>query len=152
MTITLKKQSVIDQWGTVVEHAAGREKWVLDTTENLIQEAKIPGLVVRQDQVTMGMFGTKRNFVAIGFQSLKEYNMFIGARDFGMHLVYRSTVFWTPSDLKLSCSRQGTLLLVSHLGGCFVSMPPNQPGLIVLTLKLVQRQAEFFHRIKGLEP
>jgi hypothetical protein len=66
--------------------------------------------------------------------------------------VYRSTVFWTPSDLKLSCSRQGTLLLVSHLGGCFVSMPPNQPGLIVLTLKLVQRQAEFFHRIKGLEP
>jgi hypothetical protein len=67
-------------------------------------------------------------------------------------VVYRSTVFWTPSDLKLSCSRQGTLLLVSHLGGCFVSMPPNQPGLIVLTLKLVQRQAEFFHRIKGLEP
>ena len=67
-------------------------------------------------------------------------------------VLYRSTVFWTPSDLKLGCISQGTLLLMSHLGGCFVSMPPNQPGLIVLTLKLVQRQAEFFHRIKGLEP
>ena len=66
--------------------------------------------------------------------------------------VYRSTVFWTPSDLKLGCISQGTLLLMSHLGGCFVSMPPNQPGLIVLTLKLVQRQSEVLHRIKGLEP
>jgi len=70
----------------------------------------------------------------------------------GMLFLYRSTVFWTPSDLKLGCISQGTLLLMSHLGGCFVSMPPNQPGLIVLTLKLVQRQSEVLHRIKGLEP
>ena len=31
-------------------------------------------------------------------------------------------------------------------------MPSNQPGLIVLTLELVQRQTEIFHGIKGLEP
>src|SRR5262245_52122499 len=41
---------------------------------------------------------------------------------------------------------------MSHLGRGFVSMPPNQPGLIVLTLKLMQRQAEVFHSIKGCEP
>lgn len=108
MTITLKKQSVIDQWGTVVEHAAGREKWVLDTTENLIQEAKIPSLVVRQDQVTMGMFGTKRNFVVIGFQSLREYNMFIGARDFGMHLDASWYLTLLPSGLKRAMSSRMT--------------------------------------------
>ena len=54
-------------------------------------------------------------------------------------LVYRSTVFWTPAGLKLGCLSQGTPLLVSHLGRGFVSVPPNQPRLIVLTLKLVQR-------------
>jgi hypothetical protein len=67
------------------------------------------------------------------------------------HQVYRSTVFWTPSDLQLGCLSQGTPLRMSHLGGCFVSMPPNQPGLIVSTLKLVQRQAEVLHRITGCE-
>lgn len=67
-------------------------------------------------------------------------------------LVYRSTVFWTPSDLKLGCISQDTPLLMSHLSRCFVSMPSNQPGFIVLTLELVQRQAEFFHGLKGREP
>ena len=67
-------------------------------------------------------------------------------------MVYRSTVFWTPSDLKLGCISQDTPLLMSHLSRCFVSMPSNQPGFIVLTLELVQRQAEFFHAIKGREP
>jgi hypothetical protein len=32
------------------------------------------------------------------------------------------------------------------------SMPPHQPGLIVLTLTRMQRQAELFHRITGCEP
>jgi hypothetical protein len=31
-------------------------------------------------------------------------------------------------------------------------MPTNQPGLVVLALKLMQRQAEFFHSIKSFEP
>src|SRR4029434_6457986 len=53
--------------------------------------------------------------------------------------LYRSTVFWTPSDLKLCGIRQGTSLLMSHLGRGFVAMPSNQPSLIVLTLELVQR-------------
>ena len=53
--------------------------------------------------------------------------------------LYRSTVFWTPSGLKLCGISQGTSLLLSHLGRGFVSVPPNQPRLIVLTLKLVQR-------------
>jgi hypothetical protein len=66
-------------------------------------------------------------------------------------MLYRSTVFWTPSDLKLCGMSQGTSLLLSHLGRRFVSMPPNEPGCIVLTLKLMQRQAKLFHRIKGCE-
>src|SRR5918911_4797137 len=41
---------------------------------------------------------------------------------------------------------------MSHLGWSFVSMPSNQPGLMVLTLKLMQRQAKFFSRITGREP
>ena len=66
--------------------------------------------------------------------------------------VYRSTVFWTPLDLKLGGLSQGTSLLQSHLGRGFVAMLANQPGRIVLTLKLVECQAELFHGLKGLEP
>jgi hypothetical protein len=74
---------------------------------------------------------------------------------FFMHQLLESVSvnsFWTPSGLKLGCLSQGTTLLMSHLGRGFVSVPPNQPRLIVLTLKLMPRQAEFFHGIKGLEP
>ena len=66
--------------------------------------------------------------------------------------MYRSTVFRTPAGLKLGGLSPGTSLLLSHLGRSFVSMPANQPRLVVLTLELVQRQAKFVHRIKGLEP
>jgi hypothetical protein len=108
MTVTLKKQSVIDQWGTIVEHGAGREKWVLDTTERLINEAKMPGIAVKQDQATMGMFSTKRNFVIVGNQALKEFYMFIGARDYGMHLdaCWYLTLF--TSGFKSAMSRRVT--------------------------------------------
>jgi hypothetical protein len=67
-------------------------------------------------------------------------------------VLYRSTVFWTPSGLKLCGISQDTLLFTSHLGRGLVSMPSNQPGLIILMLKLVQRQAQFFHSIKSFEP
>jgi hypothetical protein len=108
MTVTLKKQSIVDQWGTVVEHGAGREKWVLDTTERLIQESKMPGISVKQDQVTMGMFSAKRNFVIVGNAGAKEFYMFIGARDFGMHLdaAWYLTLF--ASGLKSAMSRRMT--------------------------------------------
>jgi hypothetical protein len=66
--------------------------------------------------------------------------------------VYWSTVFWTHSVLKLCGLSQQTALLMSDLGRRSVAMPPNQPGLIVLALKRVQRQTEVFHGIKGLEP
>ena len=60
-------------------------------------------------------------------------NLFQGVQ----HILYRSTVFWTPSDLKLGGMSQGTPLLMSHLGRGFISMPSNQPGLIILTLELM---------------
>ena len=66
--------------------------------------------------------------------------------------LYRSTVFWTPLDLKLCGIGQGPGLLLSHLGRGFVAMPSNEPGLIVLTLKRVQRQAQLFHGIKSCKP
>ena len=50
--------------------------------------------------------------------------------------LYRSTVFWTHSATTSCCRSQQTALLMSDLGGRFVSMPSNQPGLIVSTLKL----------------
>jgi hypothetical protein len=41
---------------------------------------------------------------------------------------------------------------MSHLGRGFVSVPPHQPRRIVLTLKRMQRQTEFFDSIKGGQP
>jgi hypothetical protein len=67
-------------------------------------------------------------------------------------VMYRSTVFWIPSGLKLCGTSQGTLLRMPHLSRCFVTMPSDQPRLIVFLLKRMQRQTKLFHSIKGGEP
>jgi len=86
--------------------------------------------------------------VPISFSRAKCWHVSLDS----MYILYRSTVFWTLAGLKLCCISESTSLLMSYLGRGFVAMPSNQPGLIVLTLELVQRQAECFHGIKGCEP
>src|SRR4029453_14912137 len=81
-----------------------------------------------------------------------QVELFVDKAEAVEHHVYRSTVFWTHSATKSCCRSQQTAVLMSDLGGRFVSMPSNQPGLIVSTLKLAKRQAEVLYGVKGCEP
>ena len=59
---------------------------LLDTTENFIKEAKMPGVNQHQEEVSSGLFGSKRNCVIVTQANLRDYRMYIYARDFGTHL------------------------------------------------------------------
>jgi hypothetical protein len=79
--LTLRGETVLDSWSTVVEQGAGRDKWVLDTTEEFLKEATLPGILYEQKAVNTGMFGERRDFLVLHHQKLKEYHMYITARD-----------------------------------------------------------------------
>ena len=64
----------------------------------------------------------------------------------------KSDSFLDTLGLTLCGISQDTTLLMSYLSRGFVAIRSHQPRGMVVTLERVQRQAEFFHHLKGLEP
>jgi hypothetical protein len=103
--MALKNEAVLEQWGEVLEHGAGKGKWILDRVEIKIKEAKMPGVAAQQQSISSGMFGTKRDFLVVAHASLRDYHMYIGARDFGTHLDVAWYLTVEPGFLKRSVSK-----------------------------------------------
>jgi hypothetical protein len=62
---TLSREKVIDQWSALVERGAGKDKWVIDKTEELIKQFKAPGVSCSREVVSSGLFGEKRDFLMV---------------------------------------------------------------------------------------
>jgi hypothetical protein len=103
---TLRSETIVRQWGTMVERGAGRDKWVLDTTENLIKQSAPPAVVIRREPVTVGMFSEKREFLIVTHQALREYAMFISAQNFGQDLSAGWYLTVNPGFLKRAISKK----------------------------------------------
>jgi hypothetical protein len=109
MATSLRSEKVVKQWGTVVERGAGRDKWVLDTTETLIKEVSPPAVVTKRESVTSGgMFSEKRDFLIVTHNTLREYAMFIGAQNFGKDLAVAWYLTVNPGFLKRAISKKLT--------------------------------------------
>ena len=103
---TLSREKVIDQWSSLVERGAGKDRWVIDKTEELIKQFNAPGVSCSREVVSSGMFGEKRNFLMVTHQRLKEYAMFISARDFGRDLDVSWYLTVNPSSFKRAISKK----------------------------------------------
>jgi hypothetical protein len=86
MAVTIKKDRVLDSWMTIVENGAGNRDRVYSMTQLKLEEAGLPGVTWKRDDVSSGMFGASREFLVVHKRELREYSMFICARDFGQHL------------------------------------------------------------------
>ena len=81
------KNIVIQQWGHMIDRGAGYPHYILETVEQLLTEADMPGLRYRQMEVSQGgRFGRKRDLLIVAHNNLRKYHIFIGARDVGIHL------------------------------------------------------------------
>src|SRR5215210_6712721 len=85
-TMTIESDRVIDSWFALVKNGAGKDQWVLEKTEQAIKDFSAPNVACQKEVVSTGMFGEKRNFLRVVQRSLREYNMFIGARNYGRDL------------------------------------------------------------------
>src|SRR4030095_9603978 len=84
--MALKKELVVDNWNTLIDNGAGRSKQVMDAIETKIKAANIPSSRTGQREVSTGMFWTKRPFLIVGNDSFPEFFLYIGVRDYGIHL------------------------------------------------------------------
>jgi hypothetical protein len=106
MAVTLSRDKVVDQWSTLVQQGAGKDQWVIDKTEQAIKEVAPPGVSCRREVVSFGLFGEKRDFLMVTHQRLREYAMFINARDYGRDLDVSWFLTVNPGFLKRSMSKR----------------------------------------------
>lgn len=90
MAVTLKDEKILDSWGLVMEGAAGHAHSLTERIEGLLKHGELPGISWKITEAQPGMlkgwFGKKRDYLMITSESLKDYRMYLGARDYGKHL------------------------------------------------------------------
>jgi hypothetical protein len=106
--MAIKNETVIDQWNNIVVNGAGKAAWLMDTLTEDLKKAQMPNVLVKREDVSSGMFSEKRQFVVVDHKALRDYRMFIGARDFGTHLVVSWYLTIAPSPLKRMFSKIST--------------------------------------------
>jgi hypothetical protein len=105
---TLRREKIVDQWFVLVEGAAGKGQWVMDKTEQAIKEYAAPGVECQRELVSTGTFSEKREFLMVAHKKLREYAMFIGARDYGRDLDVSWFLTVYPGFLKRAISKRLT--------------------------------------------
>jgi hypothetical protein len=90
MAVSLKDEKLIDSWGVVMESGAGKQEHVLAYTKQRLHSSELPGVQWQDVEVQPGMikgfFGKRRDYLMVTCQGLKDYRMYVGARDYGKHL------------------------------------------------------------------
>lgn len=88
--VTLQDEKIIDRWSILIGNAQGQSEKTYSETENLIRSSKAPGIEIERVRVRpswlKGLFGVERNYMMVSNEGLKDYRMFIGARDYGNNL------------------------------------------------------------------
>lgn len=107
----LKKDQVLDTWGTMIENAQGNGEVIIQDTEEFIHNSKAPSIQIERKSmapgVVGGVMGKVRDFLAITDRDnlkLKPYQIFINARDYGDNLDVSWYLTFRPSILQAICS------------------------------------------------
>ena len=89
MAITLKEETILNEWSMMVDHGCGNARVVLDEIQKRLQEAQIPGECswCVEEVKSQGLFSrVRREFLIVNLEQFKDYHMYIGIRDYGVHL------------------------------------------------------------------
>jgi len=105
---SIGRDTVIDSWFTLVESGAGKDAWVMATTEQFIKDVNAPDVVCQRTEVSTALFGTRRDFLMVSNRRLQEYAMYIGARDYGQDLDISWFLTLSPGFLKRTVSKYAT--------------------------------------------
>lgn len=89
MAITLKEESILNEWTMMVDHGSGSAGAVIDGIKARLQEAQVPGNCnwKIEEVKSSGFFAkVRREFLIVTLDEFSDYHMYIGIRDYGVHL------------------------------------------------------------------
>src|SRR5687768_14745624 len=105
MAVTIRKDRVLDNWQKIVDNGSGNRDSIYTKTETYLTQASLPNVTWRRDAVNTGLFKTTREFIVVNHGELREYVMFLCARDYGQHLDCAWYVTCRPGLFKRAVSK-----------------------------------------------
>jgi len=101
--VTFRNEKILDSWSVLIEDAQGKADEIYSSVLKFLQESKIPD--VKTETVTgvvPGFFGPKghRDYLMAKNERLKDYRMYVGARDYGKNLNVSWYLTCEPGPLK----------------------------------------------------
>ncbi|MEZ5358871.1 MAG: hypothetical protein R3F48_08560 [Candidatus Zixiibacteriota bacterium] len=111
MSIKLKEESILNEWSMVLDNAAGNAPTVLEGIQNRLQQSEIPGNCVWsiEEVQSSGFFSkVRREFLIVTLEQFRDYHMYIGIRDYGVHLDCCRFLTVEPNFLKKWASEKLT--------------------------------------------
>ena len=104
MAITLNDQKIKDRWGQLLANGSGKADAIYKMTQQFLQESRAPGVAWEFTEVKTGMFGSKRVYLLVTNEALKDFRMYIAARDYGSLLDVQWYMTVEPGFIKSAFS------------------------------------------------
>lgn len=108
MAVSLKEETILNQWNMLVDGAAGQGPSVYDDIQRRLREARIPGECSWSlEEVQSGGFLSKvrREFLIVRSGQFSDYRNYVGIRDYGSHLSCCRFLTVEPGFLKREFSK-----------------------------------------------
>ncbi|MFZ1685527.1 MAG: hypothetical protein WAU88_15525 [Candidatus Zixiibacteriota bacterium] len=89
MAITLKEESILNQWSQMVDHGGGNSNDVMCAICDKLHEAQIPGECtwnVEEVKSSGFLSKTRREFLIVSLEDFRDYHIYVCIRDYGIHL------------------------------------------------------------------
>ncbi|MDD5430673.1 MAG: hypothetical protein PHP03_00385 [Candidatus Pacebacteria bacterium] len=108
-SITLKDEKIVgERWAVLIENGQGKAGQIYKDTEKYIRETNAPGVEVEMVKAKTswlkGLFGGERDYMLVTTESLKDFRVLIGARDYGNNLDVHAFTTCEPGYFKKSFS------------------------------------------------
>lgn len=108
MAIVLKDEKIVKDWGTLVEGCKGKRKEFYELVVESIKSMEAPGVITEEIKVAIGwlsgMFGNERTYLRVYSESMKDFRIYVGARDYGIFLNVFCCLTCEPGYLKKKLS------------------------------------------------
>lgn len=88
--VTLKNEKILDSWSILLENVQGRKDEIYEKTKKYIEDSQAPGIGIDIVKVRpsrlKGLLGMEREYLRVRNDALKDFKMYVGARDYGNNL------------------------------------------------------------------
>lgn len=119
---TLKDELILNEWAMIIDQASGEEVGLINDIKNNLENSSIPGDChwSIQEVKSKGIISrVKREFLVVHLEQFSDYHMYIGVRDYGVHLDCCRFLTVEPNVFKKWTSKKLTGFIDSY------SVPKN---------------------------